>query len=144
MWGETSLSILAFAAYRFTVNQVRDRLDLLSPILNEGFHRGTRGKILVQDNVLAALRRMCEIEREGLSPKEAQSQILQQLGNGAGKRLAKLGEGDGKLIEALEREIKRLEGEVASLRTQVDLLTPLAFPGPRRRWFAWLLPARGR
>jgi hypothetical protein len=57
----------------FTVNQVRDRLSLLSPILGEDVHKGARGKILVGDRVLAALRRMVELEREGLSPRVAWS-----------------------------------------------------------------------
>jgi len=39
------------------------------------------------------------------------------------------------LINAMEREIRRLEGEVLFLRNRVSQLTPLALP--RGRWW-WL------
>jgi len=51
----------------YTDSQVRDRLGLLSPILGEDLHRGKRGKILVGDKILATLRRMAELESQGLS-----------------------------------------------------------------------------
>jgi len=66
----------------YTDSQVRDRLGLLSPILGEDLHRGKRGKILVGDKILATLRRMAELESQGLSPREAQGRILEELGNG--------------------------------------------------------------
>jgi len=121
----------------YTVNQLRTRLDLLSPILSEGFSRGPRDKILVQDSVLATLQRMYELEREGLSAKEARKRIVQELGNGDGNSKATLSEGDGRLIDHLEREIQRLQAENVRLWGLIEDLTPrLALPR-RRAWLPW-------
>jgi len=125
----------------YTINQLRPRLELLSVILSDGFSRGPRDKILVQDSVLAALRRMYELERDGMSSKEAQKQILQELGNRDGNRKTTLIEGGGRLIEALEREIERLQAENVRLWGLVNDLTPrLALP----RWRGWLPWRRAR
>lgn len=137
-------------ATSFTVNQVRDRLQLLTPLFADGLQRGPRGKILVTDGVLAALRRMREIESQGLSPKVAQGEIIRELGNAYkdgttafGESLPRKaqGEPDARLVQTLREEIGRLEGEVRWLRSRVDQLTPLALSRPRRRWLAWLRPA---
>ena len=121
----------------YTVSQLRTRLELLSPILSEGFSRGPREKILVQDNVLATLQRMYELEREGLSAKEAQKRIVQELGTGDRKSEERLSEGEGRLIEALEREIRGLQVENQRLWGLIDSLTPrLALPR-RRGWLPW-------
>ena len=121
----------------YTVSQLRTRLELLSPILSEGFSRGPREKILVQDSVLAILQRMYELEREGLSAKEARKRIVQELGNGDGKGKATLSEGDGRLVNTLEREIERLQSENQRLWGLIDELTPrLALPR-RRGWLPW-------
>jgi len=119
----------------YTVSQLRTRLELLLPILNEGFSRGPRDKILVQDSVLAILQRMYELEREGLSAKEARKRIVQELGNGDGDGKATLREGNGRLIDHLEREIERLQIENQRLWGLIDELTPrLALPRGRWRW----------
>ncbi len=115
----------------------------MSPILSDGFSRGPREKILVQDSVLSSLRRMHELERDGLSAKEARKCIVQELGKSDGKRLAKIDEGDGRLIEVLQEEIEHLRKENEWFRGRVDELTPLALPRPRRGWFAWMRPAKG-
>ena len=120
----------------YTVNQLRTRLDLLSPVLSEGFSRGPREKILVQDNVLATLQRMYELERQGLSAKEAKKRIIEELGNRDGNGKATFSEGGGRLIDALEREIGRLQAENVRLWGLIDGLTPrLALP--RRSWLPW-------
>ena len=121
----------------YTVSQLRTRLDLLSPVLSDGFARGPREKILVQDKVLATLQRMYELEREGLSAKEARKRIVQELGNSDGNGKATLSEGDRRLIEALEREIERLQAENVRLWGLIDDLTPrLALPR-RLSWLPW-------
>ena len=112
----------------YTVNQLRMRLELLSPILSEGFSRGPRDKILVQDSVLAILQRMYELEREGLSAKDARKRIVQELGNGDGNSRATLSEGDGRLIDHLEREIQRLHIENQRLWGLIEDLTPRLAP----------------
>jgi len=121
----------------YTVSQLRKRLDLLSPVLSDGFSRGPRDKILVQDSVLATLQRMYELEREGLSAKEAQKRIVQELGDRDGNGKATLSEGNGRLIDHLEREIERLQAENIRLWGLVNDLTPrLALPR-RRGWLPW-------
>lgn len=126
----------------FTVNQVRIRLELLSPILSDGFHRGPRDKILVKDSVLVALRRMYEVERDqGVSAKEAQGEVARELRNGDGNGESTFIEGDRRLIEVLERENRHLRDDVAWLRGKFDTITP-ALSGPRQtgfRLFGWIL-----
>jgi len=137
----------------FTSNQIRDRLALLSPIFSNDVHRGKRGKILVGDDLLAALRRMAELERDGLSPKVAQSVIVRELGGNDGKGKTMFVEGgQGSTQEALiarvqllelrlqdkDELIKQLQSEVAFLRARIEELTPLALPHPRRGLFSWL------
>ena len=138
----------------FTVNQVRDRLQLLSPLFTDGLRKGSRGKILVTDSILAALRRMREIESQGLSPKVAQSEIIRELGNTYKDGTTAFGEGptrtarpgpperaDSELVLSLREEITHLQGEVSWLRSRLEQLAP-ALPKPRRRWLSWLLPVR--
>lgn len=121
----------------YTVSQLRTRLELLSPVLSDGFARGPRDKILVQDKVLATLQRMYELEREGLSAKEARKRIVQELGDGNGTGKATLSEGDGRLVNALERELEMLQRENQRLWGLIDNLTPrLALP--RGRWWSLL------
>ena len=127
-------------AVGFTVNQLRDRLDLLSPIFAEDLQRGKRGKILVGDKILAALRRMVELERDGLSPKVAQGVIVREVGNGDGNGSTIFAEGwstSEDLVKELRRQIEDQRREIDWLRARVEELTPLALPRPRRR-FAWL------
>ena len=127
-------------AVGYTINQLRDRLDLLSPIFVEDCQRGKRGKILVGDKILAALRRMQELENQGLSPKVAQAEIIREVGNGDRKEQTTFGEGlrtsgNGELVEELRRQIDYLRRENEWLRGRIEELTPLALPRPRRRWW---------
>jgi len=140
----------------FTVNQVRDRLQLLSPLFADGVQRGKHGKILVTDGILAALRRMREIESQGLSPKVAQSEIIREVGSAYKDGTTAFGEGftrtarpgpperaDGPedLIQALRSTIDQQRETIAWLRSRVDELTPLALPKPRGI-LRWLWPIR--
>jgi len=128
----------------YTTNQVRDRLALLSPILGRDLHRGKRGKILVGDSILAALRRMAELEAQGLSPREAQTRILEELGNGHKDGESTFAQGSPRspevavlreLVEELRAEIRRLEEENRWLRARLE--ERLALPAPRRRLWGW-------
>jgi len=124
----------------YTDSQVRDRLALLSPILGQDLHRGKRGKILAGDKILAALRRMAELEAKGLSPGEAQNQIIRELGNGDGKRDTTFGEPWQRLLEEKDKRIAQLEEEVAFLRKRIVFLesqVQAAIPAPKRRWWRW-------
>lgn len=127
-----------------TENQIRDRLGLLSPIFADDVHRGPRGKILVGDQVLAALKRMANLEHQGLSPKVAQGEVLREMGNPDGDGHPSLADPWLRLIEEkdariaeLRAEVTRLTEEVRWLRSQLEELQQRALPPPRRRWWPW-------
>lgn len=134
----------------YTEYQVRERLELLSPILSEHMHRGKRGKVLVGDAILAALRRMAELEREGLSPKVARDYIIDELGNGRKKTTEAFAHGpygsDAHTLAA-EAEARVLRELVDELRKERDYWRDLALnlqakipalPSPResKPWWA--------
>jgi len=130
----------------YTVNQIRDRLALLSPTLGQDLHRGKRGKILVGDSILAALRRMAELEAQGLSPREAQTRILEELGNGHKDGESTFAQGSPRspevavlreLVEELRRDRDHWRDMALKLQTQVEELQRLALPRPRRPWWKW-------
>jgi len=135
----------------YTDSQVRDRLGLLSPILGEDLHRGKRGKILVGDKILATLRRMAELESQGLSPREAQGRILEELGNGYKDGESTFAQGRPRspevavlreLVEELRRDRDHWRDMALKLQGQVEELQRLALPAPRRPW--WTRLARWR
>lgn len=121
----------------YSPDQVRDRLRSLQPVLGEHVHRGSRGKVLVGDAVVASLRRMVELEGSGLSPKVAVGEVVRELGNGQGSGSSTVGHGEPAgevraLREALEdcrRERDHWRELALSLQTQ-------ALPGSRRPWWA--------
>jgi len=137
----------------FTTNQVRDRLQLLSPLFVGGLRKGSRGKILVTDGVLAALRRMREIESQGLAPRVAQTEIMKELGSAYKDGATAFGEGltreppggpgETELVQALRERIAEQGKEIAWLRSRLDQLAPLALPQPRGI-LRWLWPSRAR
>lgn len=132
-----------------TENQLRDRLSLLSPIVGDDLQRGSRGKILVGDRTLAALRRMVELEREGLSPKVAQNRIMSELGqphpngeNSTGDLWRRLLEEKDARIADLQAERDRLLKLLEDLQARIPALPPAA---PKlTRWQALRLALFGR
>jgi hypothetical protein len=131
-----------------TENQIRDRLGLLSPILGDDIHRGARGKILVGDRVLATLRRLVELEREGLSPKVAQSQIVAELGHNGTNGNSHSADPWRRLIEEKDARIADLQNQIARLteehnwlRSQLETalakLPSLPAPSSPPRWSWW-------
>jgi len=131
----------------YTDSQVRDRLALLSPILGRDLHRGKRGKILVGDKILAALRRMAELESRGLSPREAQTRILEELGNGHKGGESTFAQGSPRspevailreLVEELRQDRDHWRDLALKLQSQLEELQRRALPAPRRRrWWKW-------
>lgn len=138
----------------YTPDQLRDRLRLLQPILGESFHKGARGKVLVGDPILAALRRMVELEREGLSAKVAAGEVVKELGNGDGNGSGTVGYGQPTSVEAVLRElIEDLRNQLIELRKDRDQWRELALSvrpaltagKPHRSpwWWWWRRGARG-
>jgi len=130
----------------YTDAQVRDRLGLIRPILGQDVHRGKRGKILVGDRVLATLRRMAELEAQGLSPREAQGYILEELGNAHKNRGTIFAQGCTtsseaavlrELVEELRQERDHWRELALKLHDQVEQLQRVALPKPRRKWWKW-------
>ena len=64
----------------YTVNQLRERLAVLSAYLNGDLQRGPRNAILLSERGLDLLRKLASLEASGLSFTEA----LARLKNGAG------------------------------------------------------------
>ena len=129
-----------------TTDQLRDRLRLLQPILGESFHKGSRGKVLVSDAVLAALRRMEGLERDGLSAKIAAGEVVKELGNVHGNGSGTVGYGHGTSVESVLRErITDLQDQLTELRKDRDQWRELALsvrpalPAPRRSWLSRLV-----
>lgn len=65
----------------FSKDQLRDRLGALGATLAKDRQQGPRGKTLVGDPTLAALRRLKELEDGGLSPKVAVERVSDELEN---------------------------------------------------------------
>lgn len=132
-----------------TENQLRDRLSLLSTIIGDDLQRGSRGKILVGDRALAALRRMIELEREGLSPKVAQSRIMAELAQPHPNGESTMGDLWRRLLEEKDARIADLQAErdrllrlLEELQARIPVLPPAA---PKlSRWQALRLALLGR
>ena len=136
----------------FTINQLRERLRLVSPIFADDVRRGSRGKIIVGDKILAALRRLRDLEKQGLSLGDAQAVIqkdrrsveideILNVANGEltlteGDPRSLLREKDERIAELKER-VRDLQEENGFLRARIEELIPLALPRPRRRWWPW-------
>ena len=60
----------------YSRDQLKRRLALLRAHGRDGVHRGAHGALLVPDDLANLLRRMAELEQEGLSPREALSWAL--------------------------------------------------------------------
>ncbi len=79
------------------------------------------------DPILAALRRMVELERDGLSARVAAGEVVKELGNGDGKGSGTVGYGQPAAVEAVLREmIEELRGQVIELRKERDHWRELA------------------
>ncbi len=129
----------------YSRDQLQDRLRLLAPLVGKGVHKGARGKVLVEDSVLAIVRRLREIEGEGLAPRVAVGQVVRELGNDHGNGNGSNGAGErtsGEVValraalEWSQREAQHWRELAERLQAQVEQLVPLALPRPRR-WWAW-------
>lgn len=121
----------------FSTDQLNDRLGRLRPHFAEDFQSGKRSKVIVTDRVAAALRRMRELEDDGLGPQDAIDRILGELPeqreepqqNGSPKVAEvwqTLAEERQDRIKSLEKEHERL---LAIIENQSEQIRALA-PGP--------------
>ncbi len=119
--------------------QLRERLEALASMdgLLEGqVRKGLKGRLEYSPAVLNMLRDVEALVRNhNMRLSEAVKEVGRKI---RGDNAPSDSHSDSKgvkdqLIEVLEREIRRLEGEVAFLRAQVTQLTPLALP--RGRWW---------
>lgn len=122
--------------------QLRERLEALASMdgLLEGqVRKGLKGRLEYSPAVLNMLREVeALVHNHNMRLSDAVKEVGQKI---KGDGLFSDSHPDSKgvkdqLINALEREIRRLEGEVLFLRNQVSQLTPLALPR-RRGWLPW-------
>jgi len=128
----------------YSRDQLRDRLGLLRAALATDLQRGPRNKIVVGDRTLAALKRMVELEREGLAPQIAAGEVIREMGNHDGDgdpnvapSLRMLLAEKDRLIEELRRDKTYLQEQLARALEQLEELQRRALPPPRRRWWPW-------
>jgi len=118
-----------------TSRQVYDRIAALSPILNGSLRTGTRGAKLLTDEGFAIFRRLIELESEGISRESIVKVIESELETSEPNKpeaVRKDRESVGDLVQTLQAVIEDQRQEIAFLRRQIELLTPLALPSPRR------------
>lgn len=115
----------------FSTDQLNDRLGRLRPHFGNDFHSGKRSKVLVTERVAAALRRMRELEDDGLGPQDAIGRILSELdepqenghsGDSEGWRM--LAEERQQMIKSLQQERDRLLGIIEDQSDQIRALMP--------------------
>jgi hypothetical protein len=100
---------------------------------------GTRGAKLLTDQGFAIFRRMIELESEGISRESIVDQIASELKSSdpiKAEAVVNDREAVGDLVQTLQTVIEDQRQEIAFLRRQVEALTPLALPSPRR-WFSF-------
>lgn len=120
-----------------TSRQVYDRITALTPVLDGTLRTGSRGAKLLTDDGFAIFRRLLDLENDGLSRESAIEVIQEDLVTPDPDKTEGIrndSEGEGKLIATLEQVISDQRREIEFLRAQVERLTPLALPSPRR-WF---------
>ena len=111
------------------------RLDAFNGKLDAYITRGINNEILFNSSALALLRRLEDIRTaEGTPIRQAVARISEEVD---GNEARPVREGDGKLVNVLEREIERLQAENIRLWGLIDTITPrLALPR-RLSWLPW-------
>lgn len=127
------------------------RIDALNGKLDGYLKRGRNNDLIFNGEALAILQRVEDVRKSaGIPIRQAVVRVLDEL-NGNGVEPLREGAENSALVEVLKTQVEVLREELEHLRREnewlrgrVDELTPLALPRPRRRWLAWLRPARGR
>lgn len=122
--------------------RIRTRISNLSDSFDDVTETGKRGKILVTDTGLSLLKRLRELEKEGISVEAGIEEIRKELqspdGNGDITGL-KVSEGNSEVIQVLKEEIQFLRNELEKRDQQIQQL----LPGPKekgviRRIWEWI------
>lgn len=129
-----------------TSRQVYDRLTALSPVLNGTLRTGSRGAKLLSDEGFAVFRRLIDLEDAGHSRESAITIIqgdLESIEQNRAEPIRNDGEGEGNLIAILRERVASQEAtileqreQIRFLRGQVEHLTPLALPKPRKSFLS--------
>lgn len=111
------------------------RLDAFNGKLDRYLTRGINNEILFNSSALALLQRLEDLRTaEGIPIRQAVARISEEVD---GKGVRPVREGNGKLIDVLERQIESLQAENVRLWGLVNALTPrLALPR-QRGWLPW-------
>ena len=119
-----------------SVRAVRLRRDALCGVIDEHIRRGDHNELLFGDGAFAILRRVEDVRRgESISLRQAVERVRGELqGNGdTASRQAESPITASGEAAILQRVIEDQREEIAFLRRQVETLTQLALPSPRRR-----------
>ena len=120
---------------RLSSRQVYDRIAALSPVLDGTLRTGSRGAKLLTQQGFAIFQRLVELEQQGISRESAVNVIDEELHTpqqNSAEVTRNEWEGVGNLVATLQRVIEDQREEITFLRHQVETLTPLALPRPRR------------
>jgi predicted RNase H-like nuclease (RuvC/YqgF family) len=121
-------------------HQIRERLDMFKPVLGESLKRGSKNKVLVDNNGLAVLRRAKELEDSGYTLKDALNELKTELQSAEPMRPKQDPETDlndltklllqekDKRLSQMEEEIQFLRNQVTSLETMIDNRLPELAP----------------
>lgn len=122
-------------ALGLSTRAVYRRLDAFNGKLDRYLTRGINNEILFNSSALALLRRLEDLRTaERIPIRQAVARVSEEVD---GKGVRPVREGNGKLIDVLEREIERLQSENVRLWGLIDTITPrLALPRSRR-WLFW-------
>ena len=119
-----------------TERQVYDRLRELDDLLESHLQRGKNNRVLVGNGALEILRRLRDLESEGLALKEAANRIRKELTSPeqdsdktTGKRgsiALKVGANEGeslhRVLDLYERQIAFLKEQIAQKDRQIEAL----------------------
>jgi len=134
-----------------SVPQTRRRIDAIRTELNGDLHRGSRGAVLLSDRGLALLRRAVDLEKDrGLSCHDAVKVVLEETDNAdqdnvkgvVNDREVRMTE-PSELIVVLRAQIEDQRRQIDFLQRQIEMLTPLALPRPRRAFLTLFRRRKG-
>ena len=107
-----------------TERQIYDRLKELDDLFKARLQRGKNNRVLVDDGGLEILRRLTDLESEGLALKEAANRIRQEL-SGAdhnGNKATLKEEVSPRILDVYERQIAFLKEQIAQKDKQIEAL----------------------